>query len=63
MIAVPCHRRTTFLAAYAIHAATLVSMGCFFAAVLSFIAFYCSRQERFAATEPGSSPRPWQLQK
>ena len=37
---------TTFLAAYAIHAATLVSVWCFFAAVLSFIVYYYFKQER-----------------
>lgn len=37
----------TFLAAYAIHAATLVSVWCFFAAVLSFIILcYFHRQRR-----------------
>jgi hypothetical protein len=36
----------TFLAAYAIHAATLVSMWCFFAAVLSFIVYYYFRRQR-----------------
>lgn len=36
----------TFLAAYAIHAATLVSVWCFFAAVLSFIIYLYFRRER-----------------
>lgn len=36
----------TFLAAYAIHVATLVSVWCFFAAVLSFIVYYYFKQER-----------------
>ncbi len=48
----------TFLAAYAIHAATLVSMWCFFAAVLSFIIYCYFRQEWSGAPGPGSSPRP-----
>lgn len=34
---------TTFLAAYAIHAATLVSVWCFFAAILSFIVYWYFR--------------------
>lgn len=45
----------TFLSAYAIHAATLVSMWCFFAAVLSFIIYYYFRRERFRAHGAGSS--------
>jgi uncharacterized protein DUF6629 len=48
----------TFLAAYAIHAATLVSMWCFFAAVLSFIIYCYFRRERFRAPGPGSSRSP-----
>ncbi len=48
----------TFLAAYAIHAATLVSMWCFFAAVLSFIVYCYFRQEQSGARGPASSPRP-----
>lgn len=44
----------TFLAAYAIHAATLVSVWCFFAAILSFIVYTYFRRERFL----GRSPRP-----
>lgn len=36
----------TFLAAYAIHAATLVSVWCFFAAVLSFIVYGYFRGQR-----------------
>jgi uncharacterized protein DUF6629 len=48
----------TFLAAYAIHAATLVSMWCFFAAVLSFIIYWYFRRERSRASGPGSSRRP-----
>lgn len=36
----------TFAAAYAIHVATLVSVWCFFAAVLSFLVYYYFRQER-----------------
>ncbi len=43
----------TFLAAYAIHAATLVSMWCFFAAVLSFIIYCYFRRERYEV------PGPW----
>jgi hypothetical protein len=39
----------TFLGAYAIHVATMVSVWCFFAAVLSFIIYLYFRQER---TEP-----------
>ena len=38
----------TFLAAYAIHVATLVSVWCFFAAVLSFIVYGYFRSERRA---------------
>lgn len=38
----------TFLAAYAIHAATLVSVWCFFAAILSFIVYGYFRGERRA---------------
>ena len=37
----------TFLAAYAIHAATLVSVWCFFAALLSFIIYLYFRREHF----------------
>ncbi len=44
----------TFLAAYAIHAATLVSMWCFFAAVLSFIVYCYFREERSRTPGPGS---------
>lgn len=44
----------TFLAAYWIHAATLVSMWCFFAAVLSFIVYCYFRQERSRAHGGGS---------
>jgi hypothetical protein len=36
----------TFLAAYAIHVSTMVSVWCFFAAVLSFINYLYFRQER-----------------
>jgi hypothetical protein len=36
----------TFVAAYAIHVATLVSVWCFFAAVLSFIVYFYFKQER-----------------
>lgn len=39
----------TFLAAYAIHVATLVSVWCFFAAVLSFMVYYYFKQERYNA--------------
>ena len=35
----------TFLAAYAIHVATLVSVWCFFAALLSFIVYFYFRQQ------------------
>lgn len=45
----------TFLAAYWIHAATLVSMWCFFAAVLSFIIYCHFRRERSRARGEGSS--------
>ena len=38
----------TFLAAYAIHVATLVSVWCFFAAILSFIVYGYFRSERRA---------------
>jgi len=38
----------TFLAAYAIHAATLVSVWCFFAAILSFMVYAYFRRERRA---------------
>lgn len=48
----------TFLAAYAIHAATLVSMWCFFAAVLSFIFYYYFRQQRSKMPGMGYSRRP-----
>ena len=37
----------TFVAAYAIHAATLVSVWCFFAAILSLIVYAYFRRERF----------------
>lgn len=40
----------TFLAAYAIHAATLVSVWCFFAAILSFIVYVYFRQSRLRAS-------------
>ncbi len=46
----------TFLAAYVIHAATLVSMWCFFAAVLSFIIYCYFRRER--STAPGEESAP-----
>jgi hypothetical protein len=36
----------TFIAAYAIHAATFFSVWCFFAAILSFIVYYYFRQAR-----------------
>ena len=36
----------TFAAAYAIHVATLVSVWCFFAAVLSFVVYFHFRKER-----------------
>ena len=39
----------TFIAAYAIHAATFFSVWCFFAALLSFIVFYYFRQARLGA--------------
>jgi hypothetical protein len=39
----------TFVAAYVIHVATLVSVWCFFAAVLSFIVYFYFRQQRAAA--------------
>lgn len=45
----------TFLTAYAIHAATLVSMWCFFAAVLSFMIYCYFRQERASASVPRPS--------
>ncbi|MHB8442412.1 MAG: DUF6629 family protein [Candidatus Acidiferrales bacterium] len=38
-----------FLAAYAIHAATLVSVWCFFAAILSFVIYVHFRRERYSA--------------
>ena len=44
----------TFLAAYAIHAATLVSVWCFFAAILSFIVYVYFRAERFPRRLPRS---------
>lgn len=47
----------TFLAAYWIHAATLVSMWCFFAAVLSFIIYCYFRQEQLRAHGGGSSAK------
>lgn len=46
----------TFLAAYAIHAATLVSVWCFFAAILSFIVYVHFRRTRARADLPLSSP-------
>ncbi len=39
----------TFLAAYAIHAATFFSVWCFFAAILSLMIFYYFRQARLGA--------------
>ncbi len=36
----------TFHAAYAIHVATLISVWCFFAALLSFIVYFYFRQQR-----------------
>jgi uncharacterized protein DUF6629 len=39
----------TFIAAYAIHAATFFSVWCFFAALLSFIGFYYFKQARLGA--------------
>jgi hypothetical protein len=48
----------TFLAAYAIHAATLVSMWCFFAAVLSFNVYYYFKREQSRPRGAGSSCRP-----
>jgi len=48
----------TFLAAYAIHASTLISMWCFFAAVLSFVIYYYFRLERSSASVPRSSGGP-----
>lgn len=39
----------TFIAAYAIHAATFFSVWCFFAAILSFIVYYFFRQARSGA--------------
>ena len=39
----------TFIAAYAIHAATFFSVWCFFAAILSFIVYYFFRQARLGA--------------
>lgn len=38
----------TFLAAYAIHVATLVSVWCFFAAILSFLVYFYFRSARHA---------------
>ncbi len=43
----------TFIAAYAIHVATLVSVWCFFAAILSFIVYFYFRQQR---AESGRAP-------
>jgi len=42
----------TFLAAYAIHVATLVSVWCFFAAILSFIVYAYFRNERRSSQSP-----------
>lgn len=42
----------TFLAAYVIHVATLVSVWCFFAAILSFIVYFYFRQKRSLAQMP-----------
>ena len=39
----------TFIAAYLIHVATLVSVWCFFAAILSFIVYFYIRQQRSTA--------------
>ena len=39
----------TFLAAYAIHAATFFSVWCFFAAIVSFIVYYFFWQARLVA--------------
>lgn len=46
----------TFLAAYVIHAATLVSMWCFFAAVLSVIVYCYFRRERSTVLGEDSVP-------
>jgi hypothetical protein len=40
----------TFAAAYAIHVATVVSVWCFFAAILSFVIYFHFRKERKALT-------------
>lgn len=45
----------TFLAAYVIHVATLVSVWCFFAAILSFIVYFYFRQKRSMAQMPLSA--------
>ena len=46
----------TFLAAYAIHTATLVSVWCFFAAILSSIVYVFFRRARSRNGLPSSSP-------
>lgn len=46
----------TFLAAYAIHAATLVSVWCFFAAILSFIVYAYFRRIRASAVPTNRLP-------
>jgi hypothetical protein len=47
----------TFLAAYAIHAATLVSVWCFFAAVLSFIVYVYFHAARAVDSSASSSSK------
>lgn len=50
----------TFLAAYAIHVATLVSVWCFFAAILSFIVHFYFRDPRsMASTSLGAEASRW----
>jgi hypothetical protein len=45
----------TFLAAYVIHVATLVSVWCFFAAILSFIVYFYFRQKRVDSSHASHS--------
>ena len=49
----------TFLAAYAIHAATLVSVWCFFAAILSVIVYLYFHRIRASAAPTNRSPTQW----
>ena len=48
----------TFLAAYAIHVATLVSVWCFFAAVLSVMVYFFVRQSNSTASLSANRATP-----